>query len=209
MKPVLIELHFLPCLEYFCAWIDSPEVVLEKHENYLRQGLRNRCYVMTSQGPRRVTIPVVHPGPGKKVTDVRIDYTNRWQQTLWRTLTSAYAQAPFFEHYAGELKAKIFSNTPFLYDLNFELLSLCLRWVKLNVTIRESLTFEKHLTSDAIDLRNVISDRQAPDVRQFYRPHPYTQVFGREFVPNLSIVDLVFCEGPGAAGVLRNSRVRD
>ncbi len=205
MGAVLIESHFLPSLEYFCAIWPFDTIILERHEHYVKQSYRNRCYVMTSHGRERLTIPVTHHGKSA-VTTVEIDYTVRWQNTFWRTLTSAYAHAPYFLHYADELHTTVFTHHACLYDLNKELLSMCLKWLKSSKQISETLTYEKQLSTEVTDLRTQISAKSDFTARSFYKPRPYPQVFGSEFVPNLSIIDLVFCEGPQAPTLLAGSK---
>lgn len=209
MRAVLIESHFLPSLEYFCAVWPFETITIEKHEHFAKQSYRNRCYVMTSHGRERLTVPVTpgrsSDGGKSPVTSVEIDYTIRWQNTFWRTLHSAYAHAPFFLHYADDLHEKIFSRQRFMYDLNMELLSMCLVWLKSPKKISESVTYEKPVTSGQTDLRTLISTKSDFSTRLFYQPAPYPQVFGSQFVPNLSIIDLVFCEGPQAPALLTGS----
>src|SRR6185295_1959943 len=101
---------------------------LENHEHFNKQSYRNRCYVLAANGVERLTVPVTEKHGKALITDVKIDYTFRWQANFWRTLESAYRNAPFFEHYSDDLRREIFSNHAYLYDLNSRLLSMCLAW---------------------------------------------------------------------------------
>ena len=203
---VLIDLHFLSSLEYFCALLPFETVVLEKHEHFNKQSFRNRCYVLAANGVERLSIPVTEKHGKVMITDVKIDYTYRWQTNLWRTLESAYANAPFFEYYKDDLHKEIFLNQKFLYDLNFHLLSMCLRWLKWNKSIAESIGYEKKILSSCLDLRGLISAKKDFSERGYYHPQPYQQVFGSTFVPNLSLIDVIFCEGPQAANLVARSQ---
>ena len=203
---ILIDLHFLPSLEYFCALLPCEKIVLEKHEHFNKQSYRNRCYVMAAHGVERLTVPVTEKHGKVLITQVKIDYTIRWQTNLWRTLESAYRNAPFFEHYQDDLRKEIFSNHTYLYDLNFRLLSMCLTWLKWEKTIAESVMYEKEIISPHLDMRGHISAKKDFLERDVYQSRGYQQVFGRAFVPNLSVIDLVFCEGPHAPAVLAASR---
>lgn len=202
----LIEAHFLPSLEYFCALQPFDKVILEKHEHFNKQSYRNRCYILTSQGRERLTVPVVATHAKVIITDVHIDYSTRWQYNMVRTLESAYAKAPFFEHYADDLNREILSGHKYLYDLNMTILSLCLQWLKWNLAMSESVAYEKNTPIRTNDLRDQILAKRDFGTRQYYRPHPYQQVFGNNFVPNLSLVDLVFCMGPDAPALIRRSQ---
>ncbi len=202
----LIEAHFLPSIEYFCALQQHDKIILEKHEHFNKQSYRNRCYILTSQGRERLSIPVKAAHQKILITDVQIDYTTRWQSNLLRTLESAYAKAPFYEHYAGDLRKEILSGHKHLFDLNVHLLSMCLQWLGWDLTHSESVSYQKDPGTNVNDLRDVISAKSEFSSRSFYTPHPYQQVFGNNFAPCLSIVDLVFCVGPEATTVMRASQ---
>jgi hypothetical protein len=205
MPAALIELHFLPSLEYFCALEPFENIFLERKENFNKQSFRNRCFILASHGPVRLTVPLVAKSGKVLITDVKIDYSTRWTMNFWRTLESAYANAPFFEHYADPLHKEIFSGYRYLYELNFHLLSLCLQWLKWNKGISESVTYAKNISPGIMDLRGRISAKNDFRHREYYTVQPYRQVFGSNFVPNLSLLDLVFCEGPHAAALIEAS----
>ena len=205
MNSVLIESHFLPSLEYFCALAPFETIVLEKHEHFNKQSFRNRCYILAAQGIERLSIPVTAKRGKVMITDVQIDYSVKWQITFWRTLESAYAKAPFYEHYRDDLQKEIFSSQKYLYDLNHRLLSMCLQWLKWSKSISESAAYEKEISPGCTDLRSLISTKKDFLAREFYKPQPYQQVFGSTFVPNLSLIDVIFCEGPHAANLVVHS----
>jgi hypothetical protein len=200
----LIELHFLPSIEYFCALAPYDTIVVEKHENFTRQTYRNRCHILTSQGVCKLTVPVISRGK-VKITDVEIDRSVRWQDRMWRSIESAYAKAPYFEHYADELRAELFYNGKYLYEMNYRLLSMCLLWLGWHKPILETSKYEKIPLASHADLRNVISAKKDCRQRGFYLATPYQQVFGKEFSPNLSVLDLVFCEGPYGTTLVKAS----
>lgn len=132
------------------------------------------------------------------ITDIKIDYTQKWLNNHWRAIHSAYAKSPFFEFYGDSLHAVLFKHHSFLYDLNHELLTMCLKWLKLPVHLQESLAYEKSVDSCIKDLRNVISVKNKALSDSTSPTKPYTQVFGNAFVSNASLIDLVFCTGPKA-----------
>jgi hypothetical protein len=206
MSSALIELHFLPSLEYFCSLQSFENVIIERHENFSKQSFRNRTYILTAQGAQRLTIPVITPTGKNLITDIKIDHTNRWQNTVWRSIVSAYAKAPFFEHYRDDLHLVIFEPHRFLYDFNWKILSLCRGWLGWSTTFSETAKYQKKINSEVSDLRNAISAKKDFSHRKFYCPQPYHQVFGKTFVPNLSLIDLVFSEGPHGTAVVTASR---
>jgi WbqC-like protein family len=204
---ILIEAHYLPCIAYFAAISGSEQVILEKHENFTKQTYRNRCQLIGSQGRQVLTIPLSIPSGKCLITDVRIDYRQNWVNNHWRTIQSAYGKAPFFEYYQDDLRKVFDQRFKFLYDLNLTVLSLCLGWLKSNVTIKESLSYVKIADPSIKDLRSAINPKNDGIMPKFYQPVAYTQVFGNAFVDNASIIDLIFCVGPEAARIIKLSTV--
>ncbi len=203
MDGLLIESHFLPCVEYFNVLSAHESVVIEAHEHYVKQSYRNRCHILAAHGPERLTVPLTAKHGKVSITSVRIDYGYRWQTNSWRTLQSAYANSPFFEYYKDELQRELFSGEKYLVDLNLRLLSMCLNWLTWKKTITQN---QEYLPTTSLrDLRNVISAKSDFTTRPFINPLPYQQVFGKAFVPNLSILDLVFCVGPEAGRIIQGS----
>lgn len=202
----LIEVHYLPCVHYFSAVSGAGVILLERHENFVKQTYRNRCQIVTAQGRQNLIVPVTMKHGKVLITDVRIDYSQKWLNNHWRTIQSAYGKAPFFEYYRDDLHDILMRKTMFLYDLNFELLSMCLKWLKQNVTIKESMAYQKH-AEGIIDLRSVVNAKNIGHSQFFSQPVRYTQVFGNAFAANASIIDLLFCEGPEAARIVQTSKV--
>lgn len=199
MRVSLIELHYLPCITWFSAISQADEIILECHENYVKQSYRNRCYINTAGGTVALTVPVIQ-NPGKTlITDIRIDHTQKWVNNHWRTILSAYGNAPFFEHYSDDLHNILFKKPVRLYELNLNLLTMCLKWLRLSVSVRESQTYEKTPLPPVVDLRSMIHPKKDDNLNPFHKSFPYVQVFGNKFARNLSLIDLVFCIGPGAS----------
>lgn len=205
-KPsLLIEPHFLPSVEYFCALSGAAEVQFEVCEHYVKQSYRNRCYINTAQGPAQLTVPLTAKHGKTPLREVKIDYSVPWQKNMWRTLQSAYRKAPFFEHYADDLESLLFSRHVHLVELTMPLLSFCLRNLRLAPATSETVSYQPHAAVGVADLRSLISAKKPHFHRLFYQPHPYYQVFGSAFVANLSVVDLLFCQGPQAPALLHAS----
>jgi hypothetical protein len=205
LNTVLIEPHYLPSLEYFCAVLPYDKIILEKHEHFIKQSFRNRCYIQTANGPVMLTVPLTEKKGKVPFHEVKIDYRQKWQNNHWRSIESAYNKAPFFEHYRDDLHRLIFTGAPYLADLDAALLSFCLRSMGLDKEQSETVSYEKGANDGTSDLRSQITPKKPFFERQFYRPAPYYQVFGSAFASNLSVIDLLFCEGPRALGLLRAS----
>jgi hypothetical protein len=143
-------------------------------------------------------VPVTTKHNKTLITDIRIDYSQKWVNNHWRTIRSAYGNAPFFEHYEDDLEKVLYSKHEFLYDLNVRFLSLCLKWLKWGIPVTETLSYETTAQPDTTDLRSQINSKKQDNLSNFFRPSSYTQVFGNAFVENMSLIDLIFCEGPEA-----------
>ena len=203
-----IEVHYLPCIAYFAALDRASDIVLEKHEYYVKQSYRNRCHIISARGKETLIIPLTSKHGKVYINEVRIDYSQKWLNNHWRTIRSAYGNAPFFEHYADELERTLFKQTTFLYDLTHDLLSLCLKWLNWEVSIKESEKFEKNAPASVFDLRSALNAKDEGSLSPFYLPITYHQVFGSTFVANASVIDLIFCTGPEASKIIRASAVQ-
>jgi hypothetical protein len=204
MKRVLIETQYLPTLEFFCAVLDANEIRIEWFEHFVKQSYRNHTFINTANGVEKLTVPLTAKGNRVVMKDVKIDATLNWRNNQWRTIESAYRKSPFYEHYVDDLQKVMFNQHAYLVELNHELLSMCLRWLKWphKLTVSQSYELEPN---DHIDMRNILLSKKSYKTRSFYKPVPYTQVFGNTFVENLSLVDLIFCRGPEAGAIIRSS----
>ena len=203
---LLIDLHFLPSLEYFCTLHDFNEIIIERHERFVKQSLRNRCFILTSQRVEMLSVPLTGRHNGVLFRDVRIDHSKRWAPHMWRSIMSAYRNAPFYEHYAGDLEELLNKRHEFVYDLDLSALSFCLSALRWKKTISETTAFSTESSAGVVDMRSQIDGREGFGARDLYKAAPYHQVFGTGFSPNLSLIDLLFCKGPEAAEILTNSR---
>lgn len=206
MASVLIETQYLPSIAFFTSIWNAETIVIERHENYVKQSYRNRCQVVDASGRRDLAIPVVHASGKVPITEVRIDNSQKWVNNHWRSIQSAYGKAPYFEYYADDLHAILYSKPAFLYDLNMRLLSMCLKALRFDKEVAESVSYTKLVGNGVLDLRNAIDVKNPAGLNRIFTPVPYAQVFGSTFVENTSIIDLIFCVGPEAARTVRNSR---
>ncbi len=205
----LIEPHYLPSIEFFCTIINFDKLLLEVAEHYAKQTYRNRCYINTDKGVQVLTVPIIKSPTKIILKNARIDNQSHWQNIHWRTIQSAYAKAPFFEHYSDKLKNIIYAQHEFLNELNLALLSFCLVSLKLTIPVSETMSYQKEVGKDIKDFRNMIIAKNQSESSTFYQPISYYQVFGNTFVRNLSLIDLLFCAGPDSLRILRASRKLD
>jgi len=192
---ILLSTAYFPPAEYFSLIRNSDSVLIEQEENYIKQTYRNRCRILTSSGILNLSVPVMKGNALKtQVKDIEIDYSKRWQQVHLRAMTSAYSRSPYFQFYSEHI-TKIFLKSPrFLIDLNNELLLKCLGFLNIDRCILYTSFF---LPDSGLpqDYRYRIS----PKNESGCTARSYIQVFGdNEFVPGLSILDLIFNLGPEA-----------
>jgi hypothetical protein len=198
MKTGLLETHYFASIPYFHLLKSLDEIILEKHEHYIKQSFRNRCVINTSNGPHRLIIPIVSTHQKVLITEAKIDHSYRWVDNHWRTIRSAYGKAPFFEYYADEFYPVLAKKHEFLYALNRELLGVCLKILGMKKVVKESEMYEKSPVQTIIDYRNAINAKNNTQRKVYTNPIEYHQVFGVTFIPDLSILDLIFCAGPEA-----------
>lgn len=203
----LIEVHYLPSIAYFSALSGAQAVMLESQEHYIKQTYRNRCRIKAAQGETQLVVPITAKHGKVLIKDVRLDFSQKWLNNHWRTVQSAYGRAPFFEYYSDDLHDTLFKKVDFLYDLNYILLSMCLKWLRWDMPIHETEYYTKNTVEPILDLRSAVNPKKLEQCYKFYYPVMYNQVFGSTFVENLSLIDLVFCEGPGAAKIVQDSAI--
>ena len=196
---IVIEPHYLPSLEYFTILSQTDSFHLDIKHPFQKQTFRNRCYVL---GPNKVLplIVPVHYHQGTPFDEVEIDNRQSWSRDHWGAISSAYGKSPFFEYFEEEFRVVLKSKPTLLIDLNHAMLSVCLKVLQWKIKEVEEMPKNK-----VQDLRNVISPKRPYEIRNFYEPISYQQNFGNTFVPNLSILDLLFCQGPESGSILKNS----
>lgn len=205
-QSVLIELQYLPSIEFFCCIQSFNEIVLESNENFVKQSYRNRSYILGSNKVEMLIVPVIDGNKKVLIKDIKIDYSQRWDVNHWRTMSAAYGKSPFFEFYSDYFKNIYDKKHTFLWDFNFEMLTMCLKLLRINKTISQTCSYEKEVNSTVYDARNLINPKNESNSSQFYQPSSYQQNFGNEFVSNLSIIDLLFCRGNQASEILKKSK---
>ena len=208
MKKLLVEPHYLGSIEYFCLLQNHKKVEFEICDSFQKQTYRNRSYVLGSNKVVSLNIPLKYTN-GTPMKDVKIDYSQRWIKDHWGAIYSSYGKAPFFEFFAYDFKKTWEIKSNFLIDLNMNMLSLCLKCIDVEVEVCHTDSFQNYIEGHFLDARNIIQPKIGFYDRNIYYPATYSQLFGDSFVPNLSIIDLIMCEGPRASEVLALSHRRN
>ncbi|MEX0988181.1 MAG: WbqC family protein [Bacteroidales bacterium] len=203
----------LPCyynapVSYFSLLLQhGNKTVIEQFDHYSKQTYRNRCRILGANGVINLVIPIVKVhGTRLLMKDVRIDYDTKWQHNHWRSISSAYSSAPFFEFINDSFIPFYLKHYKFLADFNFELLRASLSLFGRQMNLDRTETY--HSPEPGTDISEVIHPKKAfRHHRYAYHPIPYHQVFSDRhgFVSELSILDLLFNEGSNAGKVLSDS----
>lgn len=208
IQTALLATAYLGPVQYYSKLLHYPEIIIEQHENYPKQTYRNRCRILGGNGLLTLSIPVDKGSELKvKTKDVIITYAENWQRMHWRTIISAYNNSPFFQYYEDDF-APFYQEQrwKYLIDFNLEIQEMVLDLLGISTEIKLSSDYYQEAAENILDLRETIhpkKQRQKPDL--FFSPEPYTQVFEDKFAfqPNLSIIDLLFNEGPESVEILK------
>lgn len=185
--------------------IKSNYIKIEQYERWQKMSFRNRCIVAGANGLLNLSVPVEGGRHSDKlIREIKIDNTRDWQLNHWRTIVSAYNRSPWFEFYRDELFLFYHTHYELLWNWNLDILSWTLKKLGGEPEISFTSSWQKEYPSNEyLDLRNRILPR---NYISFVEDCPrYRQVFEDRigFNPNLSIMDILFCEGPNAIHLLK------
>jgi hypothetical protein len=197
-KSIILSTAYLAPVQYFTKFVEYDKVIIEAHENFLKQTYRNRCKIYGANGELSLTIPVKKSAPKTKITELLIDYDTNWRKMHWKSIESAYNSSPFFEYYIDDFIPFYTKKYKYLLDYNTELLQMILDTLEISTNIEFTNSFLNNV-SDIDDFRELIHPKKM-SIDQNFKVIEYTQVFKDKygFLPNLSIIDLLFNEGPNS-----------
>lgn len=200
---VILPSTYLGSIEYFAHLAQyCEECIVDIHEHYIKRSERNRAQIMTANGVMALSVHVVNANrPRTPMHKVQIDYSKRWQHQHWIALLSAYRSSPYFDYYAPYFERFYTQKFDTLVEYNSALTKLLMRLLGIEGELRLSEGYIEAGVQDC-DLR--IKKRES----QFDSPR-YFQLFSDRFPfePNLSVIDLLFAEGPSAIELLRRCRL--
>ena len=199
----LFSTAYFPPISYVAAMLDKPVVLVEQYETFPKQTYRNRAVVATANGLLPLSVPVIRTNGNHTYTkDMNICYNENWAAKHWRAIESAYNSSPYFLYYKDDVEAILNKKHRTLLELNMDILAFVFKKLKVAKDIILSTDFVVvDANADIEDYRN----RFSPKNKEIIQLSPYDQVFEDRFgfVPNLSILDLLFNMGPDSLGYLK------
>lgn len=203
---ILIHPTYLPSIAHFVAITKAKNVTFEVDDNFLKQTYRNRAYIFGANGKLALNVPVIHTQKNRqKYRDVKIFNETNWQDLHWKSLLSAYRTSPFFEYYEDELHPLFHLKADFILDFNLKCTDVICECLQLDLQISKSEVYQKTVENKN-DFRFLVNAKKEHP----YDFEEYTQVFNSKhgFIPNLSILDLLFNEGPNAVNYLESQSLK-
>lgn len=202
-KSIAVDLHYFPNLEFFAAIAEAEELVFFPDAIYKRQSFFNRTQIRLANKVGTLSVPIQGRRPRLSQKEIKIDNSQNWLAVHLRGIQSAYGKAPFYEYYFPYFEKVFRQNHDNLWELNWEMLTICLKLLGMSVKMRaydisQDQTWEQ-------DIREQLMPSVPFSERNYYSPALYFQLFGLDFDPNLSILDLLFCEGPASKGIVLKS----
>ena len=199
MVSLLAATYFGP-VQWYQKLNQSDRCLIERHDHFIKQTYRNRCVIATTNGLQALTVPIERfEGAHCAMLNIRISDHGSWRHLHWNALQSAYGESPFFEFYADDIRPFFERRWDFLVDFNMEITQkMCeLLDIQPHITLTDAYVSAEDVGvtdyRDAIRPKNPLPDNS-------FQPRRYYQVYEQKhgFQPNLSVLDLLFNEGPEA-----------
>ncbi|MDA9563603.1 WbqC family protein [Flavobacteriales bacterium] len=197
----LFPIFYLGPIEYYAEIIKHEQIILEQYEHLPKQTYRNRTEILGPNGVLKLLVPIIKTRTRLAIKDEAIADTDNWQKTHWKSLEAAYRSSPYFEFYEQDFYKLYHTPTRFLTPFNLELHEVIMRLLGVTQITKLSASYT---TAEGQDYRNYFSSKKEAE-NQKLKDNRYIQVFSdrMQFQPNLSIVDLLFNEGPNALAYLK------
>lgn len=204
MAKCVIHPTYFPSVSQFHLLLKNP-CVMEISDNYQKQTYRNRTYIYGANGKQLLSVPIQHTkgNNGRQLyKDVKVDNSYPWQKNHWKSLKTAYQTTPYFEFYEDVFEQVFSEKFNFLLDLNFKTIEAILSCLSVDIQWEKTSQYQEKC-ADFQDFRFLTDAKKEWEIQQ----EGYYQIFQQKhgFLPNLSILDLLFHEGNRAVFYLENS----
>ena len=199
---ILIHPNYFPNIHQFRQIIKANSILFEVSDNYQKQTFRNRTYIYGANGKLGLFIPVIHSHKNRELfKDVKISYESNWMDLHLKSLQSAYRSSPYFEYFEDDFIKLYSKKEKFLVDFNIKCIKLISNLLDLDLDYKISSEYVEK-TNDIIDLRDLSNARKQKTIET----PKYIQVFESKhgYLNNLSIIDLIFSEGPNSVSLITN-----
>lgn len=208
MDNILSSVYF-GNIHYFSKLVGDSGCIIDPNENYCKQTYRNRCDIVGANGVLTLSVPTVKVHNRKTaMKDIEIDYATDWQKQHLRSIVSAYKNSPYFDYYFHKIEPFFQNKEKFLLNLNIKTVQVVLDIIGIDKKVEYSTQYIDSSMGNINDYRDIISPKGKIE-DSGYTNIEYYQVFSEkmEFNPNMSILDLIFCEGRGAKEILKQSNI--
>jgi len=198
VQKIMVPPYFGP-ISYWKQIINS-NILWDVHQNYVKQSYRNRTFIHSANGLHKLTIPVKHSKIKFPMLNAEIDNKIAWQKNHWRSIQTAYSSSPFFEFYKDSLEQVYNKKYTYLVKFNFDMIKLVFEWLDIEIKLKLSKEY-KVVYDNSLDLRKKIENQK----HSISKNKIYNQVFFEKngFLNDLSIIDLIFNEGPNSLSYLK------
>jgi len=191
--------YFSPIYQ-FQKLVSADEVFFEVHDNYQKQSYRTRLKIYTPNGLQSLVVPIKHQKGVRLLTkDVEIEYAYDWQKKHLKSIQNSYRSSPYFEYYEDDIMPIFQKKEKYLLDFLLKTQELSFEMLQLDIDYQKT---KEHLPEypKGKDFRFL----ENPKLKEDFPVKKYTQVFEIKhgYIPNLSILDLLFNEGPNAISLL-------
>jgi|TARA_B110000238_G_scaffold21382_1_gene20806 hypothetical protein len=191
---------YFPPISQFSEIVRFNEITFEVEDNFQKQSYRNRCYIYGANGQQMLNIPIQKNKSfeKQKTKDTLVDNSVKWQDQHFKSLKASYNCSPFFEFFEDDLHRIYSKEYRYLNDLNLDTFLFLTDVLQLEIKTKNTVEYNH---------QNILNDfRFLASVKQSTKKQkkPYIQVFENKhgFIPNLSMLDLLFMEGPNAINFL-------